>query len=455
MIILFVIRSTRTFHYHRSIIATLLKRGHTVRVLFDYEWSKTKVGALDVVDAFKKEFPQFEYGWALQRNDWWKKILFPAREIRSYRRYLLVRGQSEYYKERWMKYIPYKLKLLIRWFPFLNAILRLSIIGTLLEWVEKTIPADKEISAFLTEYRPDVLVASPVNLRHSSADLEYVKAARALGIPTAVQVISWDNLTTKGIFHVIPDILLVWNKTQVGEAREHHGIPEERIRITGAPVFDEWFQPLRPSKTREAFCAEWGLSPRRPILLYLGSTKNIAENESWLVKKIRAALDRSPNPRMRETELIVRPHPAHFKIYDGIEGGGITIVPKQSSLPSTDKALQLFYDSAYYSVATIGINTSGMIDAILAGKPGMAYLTPEYAKTQSETEHFKYLVRSDAIDIVHSDEEFLKTYQAFLDGADPKAEKRKQFIADYIRPHGPERSAGSVAAEEIETLGMS
>lgn len=170
------------------------------------------------------------------------------------------------------------------------------------------------------------------------------------------------------------------------------------------------------------------------------------------MKKIRAALDHSTNPRIQKTELIVRPHPAHYKIYNGIEGGGITIVPKQSTLPSTDQALQLFYDSAYYAVATIGINTSGMIDAILAGKPGMAYLTPEYAKTQSETEHFKYLIRSKAIDIVRSDEEFLKAYRALLDGADPRAEERKNFITDYIRPNGIGRSAGNSAADEIEGL---
>lgn len=270
MHILFVIRSTRTFHYHRSIIESLIKRGHTVRALFDYEWSKTKVGALDIVEAFKKEFPRFEYGWALQRNDWWKRILFPAREIRSYRRYLLVRGQSEYYKERWMKYIPYKLKLLICWFPFLDALIRTRAVGALLAWIEQAAPGDAWIKQFLQAEKPDGVVASPVNARHSSADLEYIKAAKALGILTAAQVISWDNLTTKGIFHIMPDLLLVWNKTQVREAEEHHGMPESRIRITGAPVFDEWFVPRRPSKTREAFCAEWKLDPNQPILLYLG-----------------------------------------------------------------------------------------------------------------------------------------------------------------------------------------
>ena len=37
-----------------------------------------------------------------------------------------------------------------------------------------------------------------------SADVEYVRAARQLGIPTVAAVASWDNLSTKGTFALLP-----------------------------------------------------------------------------------------------------------------------------------------------------------------------------------------------------------------------------------------------------------
>jgi hypothetical protein len=58
---------------------------------------------------------------------------------------------------------------------------------------------------WLEAYRPDVVVASPF-IFPASKELEYIKAAKALSIPTVGAVLSWDNLTSKGTFHVIPDV---------------------------------------------------------------------------------------------------------------------------------------------------------------------------------------------------------------------------------------------------------
>ena len=81
--------------------------------------------------------------------------------------------------------------------------------------------------------RTCVLVTPLVDLGSRQAD--WLRAAKRLGIRTGFPVFSWDNLTNKGIVRDVPDLTLVWNDIQAQEADELHGIPPERIRITGAP----------------------------------------------------------------------------------------------------------------------------------------------------------------------------------------------------------------------------
>ena len=113
------------------------------------------------------------------------------------------------------------------------------------------LPLRPATRAFLEERAPDLLVVSP--LFGSEAQLEALRAARALGIPSCHAVASWDNLTNKGLDpRRCPDTLLVWNEGQAREAVELHGVPAERVVVTGAQNFDEWFARA-PSSTPQAF----------------------------------------------------------------------------------------------------------------------------------------------------------------------------------------------------------
>ena len=92
-------------------------------------------------------------------------------------------------------------------------------------------------------------------------------------------VASWDNLTNKGLIQICPDRVLVWNALQEREAVEMHGIPAERVRKTGAQLYDHWFE-MKPSFSRADFCAHaGGLDPDEPIVLYLCSSSFICRDE--------------------------------------------------------------------------------------------------------------------------------------------------------------------------------
>src|SRR5918911_248558 len=70
-------------------------------------------------------------------------------------------------------------------------------------------------------------------LEPGSVQVEFERAANRMGIPTCLCVASWDNLTNKGLIHELPDLVTVWNEPQREEAVRLHGVPEERIVITG------------------------------------------------------------------------------------------------------------------------------------------------------------------------------------------------------------------------------
>ena len=74
-----------------------------------------------------------------------------------------------------------------------------------------------------------------------SSQIDYLRAARALGIPTALCVWSWDHLSSKALIRECPDRVFVWNETQKREAVELHRVPAERVVVTGAQCFDHWF----------------------------------------------------------------------------------------------------------------------------------------------------------------------------------------------------------------------
>jgi hypothetical protein len=312
------------------------------------------------------------------------------------------------------------------------------------EWVVKD----------LISRKPDVVVATPVNHRFSG-ELEYVKAAKSMGIPTVIINQSWDNLTTKGLYHVVPDLLLVWNEAQKKEAVEIHGIPEENIVITGAPFFDKWFHH-RQCEDRKEFCDKVGLNHKKPFVLYLGSSSKIAEDETWLIKDIHDGLE--------GVGLLVRPHPANTKHYSKLIDGFVpypsngslkikddfVVYPIDGELPEDEGSQQDFYNALKQCVCVIGINTSGMIDAVINGKPCIAFMSNKYRLTQRETAHFQQMIETAYV--AFTPEKVAYHIARLIGGEDDRWSVRKKFVKQFIRPRGLDRKAGEIAAQEVERI---
>lgn len=420
----------------------LCGRGHEVRLLLDREMDE-KFGSKHEFDFSGAPYP---VGWMQARDDRWRRPLGAVRELVSYSAYLAVRRPAPAaLAERWRGFLPARLAALAGGRAG-RALLSRKGVWRALRLVEKIAPADRGIAGELRAWRPDVVVAGSTIMPHSR-EVEYVKAARRLGIPTAVVIPSWDNLTTKGTIHVLPDVVLVWNRRMAGEAVRLHGVPPGRVCCTGAPRYDPWFA-MRPSADRRAFCRAAGLDPARPFVVYLCSSSFIAEDEAAFVRRFVEAL------RGAAPQVLVRPHPLNLCVWQGFSARAPGVVVWPTAMPMNPaKINQQMYDTLFHGAAAVGVNTSAFIEAAVVDRPCVALVTEEHAATQRDIPHFRHLLDAGFLETPQTFDEAAATIDRLLADQDDRAGRRRQFVRDFVRPAGLDVPAATVLRDAIEGLG--
>ena len=226
--------------------------------------------------------------------------------------------------------------------------------------------------------------------------------------------------------------------------------PRERIAVTGSPFFDPWFQDSREGEQRDSFCRRVGLDPQHPFAVYLGSSANIAKDETWLIRAIARELREAEKPELRSMQLLARPHPANAAVYADLDEPNVVVWPKAGRLPDSDDSRREFRATLQHAVAGVGINTSGMIDAVIADRPCVAVVVPEYDATQRQAVHFTHLLRANTLELADGPESCAELLLAISRGADSTRDARRRFVETFVRPRGIGVSAGALAAHAIE-----
>jgi FkbM family methyltransferase len=337
---------------------------------------------------------------------------------------------------------------------------------TVLRMVNDLIPSDASLEAWLKSEAPDIVLITPlIDIGSSQAD--YVRACHAAGIPVVLLLFSWDNLSTKGLVHEMPDRLLVWNALQVKEAIELHGVPRKRVVATGAPRFDEFFA-LQPSVDREAYCGHLGLDATLPTVVYLGSSKFIAEDheDEYIARWIAAV---RATPGLERANILVKPHPDLNRTWGGegdrvswtAPGGEVRLRVTRpfageriTVARTTFSGAQFLYDCLYHSEAVVGLNTSAELEAAIVGRPVLTIKVADaLADGQSGTLHFHYLLKEHGGFVQSAstlDEHCRALARAVAGEVDREAIRR--FVGEFLRPGGLEVPATSHVVHEIERV---
>ena len=204
--------STGYLRNFESAVAALLQRGHRVTLLVEHQNANAPI-----IQRLSR-LPGFDIRVSPVIQSRWDAVGLRLRSARDYWRYFDPRYASvPALKERVRPLAPPGVLRLDTAGPRLRGLVS-SVVGGL----EKRLPVPSPYVDEIRAVAPDVLLVTPL-IYLGSSQVQWLRAARKLGVPTAFCVHSWDNLTTKGVLHDTPSAVIVWNDAQCDEAVESTG----------------------------------------------------------------------------------------------------------------------------------------------------------------------------------------------------------------------------------------
>ncbi len=303
------------------------------------------------------------------------------------------------------------------------------------------------------QYRPDLVVGTRVITMsgprtHSSPrylDRHLLMSAARRGIPTMVLVSSWDNLTTSGFFPVDVDRITVWNDIMLEQAVGIHGVPRERVVVTGAPQHDV-LAHAGPYQERGVFLRSLGLDPERRVVVYTTGTEGTIGHEPELVGVIARALE----SELADVQLLVRLHQLdRMDRYDSLRGRPRVVCDQAGKVPvggfhdrDFDAAQhERLADTLRHADVVVNAASSISIDAAAVGtpvvcvdfdaRPGVPYhssVTRFYDFT-----HQRPVVESGGVSRAKSPEALIAAIRRYLDDRTLDADGRARLVREQCR----------------------
>lgn len=172
---------------------------------------------------------------------------------------------------------------------------------------ESSYLVSKKATALLKEINPKLVVSTyPINY----LEAKFLYAAKEEGITTLIHLLSWDNISTKGIFPVTPDRFIAWGKVMFEELKEYYGVGAEQVDICGVAHFDQHIE-VKNTDGYKTVIQQLGLDPEKPYFFIAMSAPRFAPHEidivEWIAKEIHN------NAFGKEMQLVVRPHPQNVQ----------------------------------------------------------------------------------------------------------------------------------------------
>ena len=447
MRVLFIARHFTYFRNFESVIAALAERGHQVHLAGDREEA---LGGRDLVDRLAAKYPERVSVGFTPILQWgrYRRLAGALRIGLDYLRYSDPRYEATpKLRERAYERTP----------VFVLALARLPFRGLLtkaLATLERAVPRQIGVDEYIGEHRADVLLITPL-IELGSPQIDFVRAARALGIHSALCVWSWDHLSSKALIRVVPDKVIVWNEVQRQEAERFHGVAADRVIVTGAQCFDQWFD-RPPTRDREDFCRRVGFAAARPFVLYVCSALfRGSPSEAAFVRQWVARIRQSGDARLREMAILIRPHPQRLDEWTpdalaALAAAGNVVWWGSNPVDADSRAD--YFDSMSHAAAVVGLNTSALVEAAIVDRPVFTILLPEFRDSQEGTFHFHYLLdaANGFLNVSRTLDDHVEQLAGLLSGGAVRTNRR--FVEHFIRPRGTGVPATPVFADAVEEI---
>jgi len=462
MKVLMVMQHINFFRNLDTLVRELDARGHQVVMLHGTRLDDDKMRAKLArkretmifmgrgIEVAQADLPSVTAGYRPEPAERWHRRLRSGREVINRTIYMRKGHPSpERVTEGLDKRLPPRVRRLMEsWLG--GRVLRQPFVLRLWRCIEAVSPPSRTVVSLLEEIRPDVVLVSPTVWPKNPVEADYIRAARTLGIPTIGYLNSWDNLTSKGTVHVIPDAYVVWNEALANEAVEIHDIPRDAIRITGAPHLDRFFE-MQPTVPRAEMCREMGCDGDAPYVVYLCSSRTLISSEVHIVTDLADALA-GAFPASGPPTLVVRPHPVNPDPWESYSHPGVVVYPKVGDQADSPESWQEYYNQLSWASCFVGLNTTAFLEAAIVDRPCLTIVADEFHAVQGWTGHFRHLLEADFLEVARDAREVAERVVRILAGEDAKAAEREAFRKWFLRPSGVDKPVTLGVADLMETV---
>ncbi len=298
----------------------------------------------------------------------------------------------------------------------------------------------------LATERPALVLS---NLQMQSA-VPFLVAARRLGLTQVGNVASWDHTVGKGVISPRLDRYLVQNARMRADLVRYHGVPDERIVVTGWPQSDV-FARRRPRAAYEDVLRSYGLDPERPVVLVMGNTPTNTPHEARFFERLVAWWRSSGADR--RFSLLFRPHPRdrewRTRFASALDLPGAAV--QEPSFTDIDVLATLLQhgDCVVTNAGTI------LLDALVNDRPAVCVLYDEGGGPPAESwaaksvigEHYRDVAASGAYHRAESFDEVAAGIERSLAHPDELFEERRrvvEIVVGSVDGHAADRVADAV-----------
>jgi hypothetical protein len=324
-------------------------------------------------------------------------------------------------------------------------------------------PFERHYERLLDELGVDVIVLSKPG--YSPEDLALIKAARSRHIPTISIDTTWDNIVSKRPTYLAPDALTAWSDRMRDEAIKFYGLSPQHVPVTGGAPFDVFFVPEQlPSRTM--FLQSLGLDPSKKLIVFtLNSPIFNLQNPlfiKFLLESVRiGAIHGDPNVVIRmhpfdrdsdHTEVVRGYGRVHLERPFGIPDGASTY----ECIPSRE-GVRHYGALITHADVLVNIGSTTSLDAIAADTPvvnisfDIEDIVYEFSAARFyDYSHYKPILESRAVRLVHDPESFFCAMNAYLSDRTLDRDLRAKACREFLT-YSDGRSADRIAAA-ITTL---
>ena len=242
------------------------------------------------------------------------------------------------------------------------------------------------------------------------------------------------------------DAYIVWNDQVKEELQTFYPHTRETpVYVAGAPQFD-LFRQERFFQTREEFCADQGLDPQIPIIVYAVGSPNFLNEPPGAVNLAKRISDGA----LGLVQMLVRPHPIHdnseMKALFSQYGPLVKLQVFKNAGKRINERLQdeeqviEWINTFRHADVVVNLSSTVVIDAAIFDTPVVNLdFDPQPSRGDDqlikeinhEWTHFKPVAESGGVWLVNDFEELVTAVRTYLKHPELHREQRR-WIVEYV-----------------------